>query len=498
MALKPKVLIDIKSGGYDSYHPRCRRLNLGAERGFNGRLIDVFKIVAVVSVAAYLVVGSVLAPISPHSFAAQDLEVERRALEEELAELERQIDQQEITIAEYQSQRRTLQREIDTLDAQIRKLSLQVKASTVSINRLGEEISQNEGKVVDAEKRLDNSRSALTKLLQQLYEQDRTTLVGILLRGRDLSDFFGNVSNLLEVQNGVSVAVAKMAELRNELLAEKEQLAIRLGDVEALKRYQAAQKEAVEETKNKKGTLLSQTKGEEAKYQALLEKTKQNAAKIRSRLFTFLGGGEMDFGTAYKFAKFAEDATGVDAALILAVLDRESALGSNVGKCRYDENPYYPARASNPKTMKDRDIEHFLRIVGELGLSPSIPVSCPIPRDGAYGGAMGPAQFIPSTWALYENKLRQLTGDTPSPWNNGHAILATALYLKDAINSRTCQNYINENDHILPAETLRYRCAGGVYYAGLGNWYRYRLTYGDAVAQKARGFADDILVLRNS
>ena len=36
------------------------------------------------------------------------------------------------------------------------------------------------------------------------------------------------------------------------------------------------------------------------------------------------------------------------------------------------------------------------------------PVSCPIASDGAYGGAMGPAQFMPTTWELYKKELEKL------------------------------------------------------------------------------------------
>jgi len=49
-----------------------------------------------------------------------------------------------------------------------------------------------------------------------------------------------------------------------------------------------------------------------------------------------------------------------------------------------------------------------------LGLDPySTQVSCPM--SFGWGGAMGPAQFIPSTWILYKSKLSSILGKTPNP-----------------------------------------------------------------------------------
>ena len=96
-----------------------------------------------------------------------------------------------------------------------------------------------------------------------------------------------------------------------------------------------------------------------------------------------------------------------------------SGIGKNTGR-------FFPAVMKAP-----RDTEPFSALAVRVGFDPfSTAVSCP-PSYG-YGGAMGPAQFIPSTWVLYEEKIARLTGhNPPSPWEAEDAFMASAILLKE-------------------------------------------------------------------
>jgi hypothetical protein len=152
--------------------------------------------------------------------------------------------------------------------------------------------------------------------------------------------------------------------------------------------------------------------------------------------------------------------------------------------------------------MRKREQVVFIDLMAEIGRDPATtPVSCPIVSDGAYGGAMGPAQFMPTTWNLYKNRIASATGSNPpSPFNNLDAITATALYLEDAYGSSSCLQYKADacRDYGLcsaeESRTLLERCAAAKYYAG-GRWYTYRWAYGEPVVERARQFQKDIDVL---
>ncbi len=92
--------------------------------------------------------------------------------------------------------------------------------------------------------------------------------------------------------------------------------------------------------------------------------------------------------------------------------------------------------AATIRVMKPgRDTMPFVQITTALGRDPyNTPVSCWIPAyvGGAptgWGGAMGPAQFIASTWNLFADRLQSLLGATADPWGIKDSFTAAGLYL---------------------------------------------------------------------
>lgn len=468
---RPKTMLDIARSGTSPFRSVRKRVNLDSSFVINlsyvrrGTQILIF-----LALLLYTLGGSVLAPTSG-VFAAQT-DAERKALEAQLSDLENQIAEHEATVAQYKQQGVTLKSEVDRLNAQIAKLNLQIKAVTVTLQNLDADIYDTQSQIVTTEDQITRDRNNLGAIMQALYETDDKGIVAMLLENADISDFSSDVNNFLSIQDGLRATIARIVEERERLIDQKQILSLKKSDALKLKEYQDSQKSVIQNTQQQKNTLLTVTKGQESKYQDLLQKTKKSAAEIRSRIFQLLGGGELTFEAAYQLATLAEKATGVRAAFTLAILDRESALGQNVGRCSY-KTAMHPTR----------DIPVFLNILKELNINPdSVMVSC-ANSDGAYGGAMGPAQFIPSTWAMYSARVGSVTGSNPaSPWKNSDAFVATGLYIKDSIVG--CRTVYSKQADIE-------RCAAAKYYSG-SRWRSYLWTYGDRTVVRANQFQADI------
>jgi membrane-bound lytic murein transglycosylase B len=165
----------------------------------------------------------------------------------------------------------------------------------------------------------------------------------------------------------------------------------------------------------------------------MLTDSQKEAQAIKNRMYQLLEvADQINFGQAVTIASWASAQTGVRAAFLLSILTQESNLGKNVGTCNRAGDP--PKKSWKVVMNPTRDQPKFVIITSELGRNPDItPISCPMSdkrgnRVG-WGGAMGPAQFIPSTWMGYRDKVTAVTGKAADPWDIRDAFLASAIKL---------------------------------------------------------------------
>ena len=213
-----------------------------------------------------------------------------------------------------------------------------------------------------------------------------------------------------------------MAAQRSDLSARQTSLESQQQEQQQLLQVQVLQQSSLKSTETQKQNLVTATRGQESVYQQIIASQQQTAAQIKAQLFSLNNANHStSFGDMYNYAKEASTATGVEPAFILAILTEESNLGQNVGNCTYES-------AMSP----NRDVPDFLQLMQQLGIDPnSEKVSC-AQSYGAYGGAMGPAQFIPSTWMLYQDRIATAAGQNPpNPWDPRTATFATAIYMSD-------------------------------------------------------------------
>jgi len=389
-----------------------------------------------------------------------------------IKQLEAQIDSYNQEIQKYESQAQSLSGELAIFDLQIKQIQAEIDATTLTIQSLKGEIAERESDIAKKEAQISHENSLLSQYLREVSYNESSSLFEFLLRNRRFSDFFNDMNYLNNIQGKIHGTLAKIKDLRTKLIKEKEDLESQKTEQEQLRQIQKRQQNSLASTRKAKQKLLDQTKGQEKKYQDLITKTRADIEKIKNQPYELAQGYKLTFEQALQYAALASRHTGVRSAFLLGILKIESDWGGNVGKGTWQ------------KDMHPRDFNAFKQITAALGLDPN---STPVSKKPSYGwgGAMGPAQFIPSTWILYAASVGNLTGhNPPSPWNYEDAFTASGLLLADAGASQ--QTYNAEHK------------AARIYIAG-GRWNR-SLTariYANNVMAAAAKIQKDINAINN-
>lgn len=356
---------------------------------------------------------------------------ERAKLEAELAELQKEIAQKEAVLKEQQGKTGSLKKDVGVLSAQIDSAKLKIKQKTLAIGSLTKDISAKGKAINDLQSEIEREHDSIAQLIKKTNEIDRKGTAYVVLSPDSITDFYKDLDDFLAVKQSLYASVNRVKKIKELTEDQKDQLQDKKSQEEDAKNAIDSQKRLVEKSEAEKKQLLQLSQNKEKEYQTVLAERQKRVTEIKNKLFSFAGGNKaIPFQEAYTLATNASEKTGVRTAFILAILTQESNLGKNVGTCNRAGDPLSKSWLNIMKP--NRDIEPFRRITAALGLDPNItPVSCPI-AGGGWGGAMGPSQFIPSTWEVVANRVGTLLGvSVPNPWIPRDAIMASALYLKD-------------------------------------------------------------------
>lgn len=393
-------------------------------------------IVTVVVIAG--IVSIFVNPLILRGAIQDDIEAKNKQIEF----LNQQIEQYQQQIEQKQGEARTLSGELSILNTKISQIQAEIRSLSLSVERANGEISQTTTQIKEAENKIIKHRSALGAAVRILNRAEQENLIEIILKNANFSEFFGNLTQIQNTQENLRATIIDIRELKNDLEEKEENLREQKKELENLKSIQQISKRSADQIKAEKNNLLKVTKGEEVRFQQLVKKSQTDIGKIRAQV-VYLQQNGVSAEDAVKYAQLAAIAVGIRPAFLLGILEIESRLGYNVGTGNWNDDMYQcylrlskiAKTAQRKKHYENRaEIEKnaFFAVIGKLGLDPN---SVKVSREPSYGcgGAMGPAQFIPSTWLGYEDEVSRLTGhNPPNPWNVEDAFTASAIKLARA------------------------------------------------------------------
>lgn len=357
------------------------------------------------------------------------------SLEEELTgkllEINSQIISYRGEIGRLRAANRNLQGDVELIDKEIHKTKLEMQAADIVLqdlkiqsDKLQKEIAVLQAKINKLEERLSHS-------IGMLYQLDTRSSVEIFFSRGQFSDFFNQVQYVRDLQKDIKKGLGELSAVKTQVDKEEELLSGKLVLQERLLALQRFEQQEMESNKQKKNQIIQVNASHSTSLEHKNSALEEVARQLREQLYVLKGLTQsVGLDEAYKKASAVSSNVGINPAFLMAVLKVESDLGNNVGGGNWQ------------KDMHSRDKNAFLQIAQKLNFDPDkMPVSS-APKYG-WGGAMGPAQFLPSTWLSYEERIASITGhNPPNPWDLEDAFAAAGIKL--AATGATSKEYNGE------------------------------------------------------
>ena len=393
----------------------------------------------------------VLIVISFFSLAnAQTSDEKKQSLQTQIEALEKEAEGINQNIDKTKQEADTLKNEISIFNNEIKRKELEIKKLTLAIQQADLEINEKNKKIAEISNRIKNHKKMLASSLLILNDYEGQGIFSILIRNKTLSAFLLAIDDLFSIQKTVKGIIVNLRSEDEELKKEKEELEDFQTSQANLKSLQEIERRSVTQKKQERDNILKLTQGKEALFQKLLQNKKKNIAALRTQLF-YLEKTGVPAEDALKFADLAAKRAGIRPAFLLAILEVETgkqfedgviSVGTNLGTGNWKKDMYDCYIRLGRRSAAESQKRAFFAITDKLGFDPD---KMPVSRRPSYGcgGAMGPAQFIPTTWLLYEDKVAALTGHNPlNPWNMKDAFTASAIFLAEG--GATSQTKVGE------------------------------------------------------
>ncbi len=372
---------------------------------------------------------------------AEEINDSMEKVREEIKQVQGKIDNYAAEVKAQQKKAKTLNTELSIYKNNISKNELEIEQTKLKIKETELEAEDTQKKIEEGERKIGKNREILKNSVKLLYIYEQDSIFEVLITKDNISDFFNEIDAMEYVKDEIYKTIVSLKEEKEGLISKETELEDAQTQQQELIVVRDRQNDRLEELKGQKTELLGITKGEEKKFQQILEENKNILPSLKAKLHDLQSmGKKIVFDDAVSAAKYASSVTGVRVPYILGVFKVETNWGSNLGTGNWNDDMYlcYVRLSKIYKTKKASYIKRaedgknaFFKITSELGMDPDSVKVSKEPPVGC-GGAMGPAQFIPTTWIAYSERVSEVTGNYPaSPWDLKDALVAMAIKLLD-------------------------------------------------------------------
>lgn len=215
----------------------------------------------------------------------KELQAEIQNKKSEIESINRQLEEYRSRINAYSQKVSSLATEVALLENEQALAELDITATQTEIDTEQLEIQLLQEQMADTDAQLATQQALLEDLLFALHKQDmRGGPLEVVIGANDFGDVFRAASQLADMNTDLQKALASTQETRMSLEEQETAREVKLTALADLEQQLQQKADRLDETKNAKMVLMSQTQESEDQYRALIGQLRQEQASISVRI----------------------------------------------------------------------------------------------------------------------------------------------------------------------------------------------------------------------
>jgi len=177
-------------------------------------------------------------------------------------------------------QQNTLQKQMNILDIEQSRTQTDFQKIQIEVTDYAKRTESIQREIEYKENLIKYQKMLLSKLLQSYYEYYQNGMLKFVLANDDFSKTFSQVDRVKQLSTNASDILKDIQKIKNDLKAEYDDIQERKVASEKLKKVLDDKRDELQATEAQKQSLLSQTKGEQQKYQGLLARVEAQKLEL--------------------------------------------------------------------------------------------------------------------------------------------------------------------------------------------------------------------------
>ena len=246
---------------------------------------NITKFLMLFSLSAVLFLGTeVFGANEPTVTSSNTREVIQSKIQEKnqvLQGINEELQKTQATLNEVVKEKNTLQTQVKTLDSSIKQINLGIQSTQTTVQKVGLEIEDLSYDIADIEESIEDKKVAITSLFREYQRESGKSTLLLLLENRTLEEGLAASQAVDNVRTQLTADIFEMRALEEKYSGKVMNLSSKKTELISQQENLKNKKLIVEDTKQEKAQLLTQTKSKESVYQkqvAELKKLQEDAA----------------------------------------------------------------------------------------------------------------------------------------------------------------------------------------------------------------------------